>query len=158
VETAQLRAEGRVRTLTVSPAAMLGIATRREGTHTLRILDGLPPGATVVRAGYDLARDAFTLLVAHESFDPTPEGEHFLQQNVLVRWEIGADTALAALAQALAGRADQHGEAGLTYHESFRGWCCPCCDPEERGERDTYHAYHAEDCPLAAALALTGKE
>jgi hypothetical protein len=158
METAQLRAEGRVRTLAITPGVMLGLATRRDDTCTLRVLDGVPPGATIVGAGYDIARDTFTLLVAHESFDPTPEGLRFPEQGVLVRWEIGADTALAALAQALAGRADQHGEAGLTYHESFRGWCCPCCDPEERGERDTYHAYHAEDCPLAAALALTEEE
>ena len=42
--------------------------------NSLTIVDGIPDGGKVVRAGYDHLTDVIYLIVEHESFDDVPEG------------------------------------------------------------------------------------
>jgi hypothetical protein len=38
-------------------------------------VDGIPPAAKIIRAGYDQEKDTFFITAEHESFDLIPEGK-----------------------------------------------------------------------------------
>lgn len=60
----------RVARVDVNPEVLLGMCTSgRLGNGNDIVVDGIPPGATIVYSGYDLHRGVFYMIVEHESFD-----------------------------------------------------------------------------------------
>lgn len=53
--------------------------------HSLTIVGGIPPGARVVRAGYDHERGVFSIVVEHESFDEISEGAVIPERDISAR-------------------------------------------------------------------------
>ena len=65
----------RLKAFLVGPHFFADLAMAGSVHAPLRCVEGIPPGAHVEGAGFDLEANAFCIVVAHDDFDEVPEGK-----------------------------------------------------------------------------------
>jgi hypothetical protein len=64
-----------------SPEALASTMTTRP-KKAVSVVDGIPEGAKIVRAGFDATSDQFYLVAEHESFPEHTEGATLAERNI----------------------------------------------------------------------------